>query len=43
MQVTYEGATPEVVESVLIMPIEERLLGIEGRQAIAIGSAGRTR
>ena len=30
IQVTYEGATPEVVESALIMPIEERLLGIEG-------------
>ncbi len=28
--VTYEGATPEVVESTLLMPIEERLLGIEG-------------
>lgn len=30
IQVNYEGATPEVVESALIMPIEERLLGIEG-------------
>jgi hydrophobe/amphiphile efflux-1 (HAE1) family protein len=28
--VTYEGASPEVVESELIEPIEERLLGIEG-------------
>lgn len=28
--VNYEGATPEVIESTLIMPIEERLLGIEG-------------
>lgn len=28
--VNYEGATPEVIESTLLMPIEERLLGIEG-------------
>ena len=28
--VNYEGATPEVVESTLLIPIEERLLGIEG-------------
>lgn len=30
ISVTYEGASPEVVESELIEPIEERLLGIEG-------------
>ncbi|MEW6058356.1 MAG: efflux RND transporter permease subunit [Bdellovibrionota bacterium] len=30
VSVTYEGASPEVVESELIEPIEERLLGIEG-------------
>ncbi|MFO1526505.1 MAG: efflux RND transporter permease subunit [Turneriella sp.] len=30
VNVTYEGATPEVVESTLLIPIEERLLGIEG-------------
>ncbi|MFO1471800.1 MAG: efflux RND transporter permease subunit [Turneriella sp.] len=28
--VNYEGATPEVIESTLLIPIEERLLGIEG-------------
>lgn len=28
--VNYEGATPEVIESSLLIPIEERLLGIEG-------------
>lgn len=30
ISVTYEGASPEVVESELVEPIEERLLGIEG-------------
>jgi hydrophobe/amphiphile efflux-1 (HAE1) family protein len=30
VNVAYEGATPEVVESTLLIPIEERLLGIEG-------------
>lgn len=30
VNVTYEGATPEVIESTLLIPIEERLLGIEG-------------
>lgn len=30
VSVTYEGAAPEVVESELIEPMEERLLGIEG-------------
>ncbi len=30
VSVTYEGASPEVVESELIEPIEERLLGVEG-------------
>ncbi len=30
ISVTYEGASPEVVESEVIEPIEERLLGIEG-------------
>lgn len=30
ISVSYEGASPEVVESELIEPIEERLLGIEG-------------
>lgn len=30
VSVTYEGATPEVVESTLLIPMEERLLGIEG-------------
>lgn len=30
VSVTYEGAAPEVVESELIEPIEQRLLGIEG-------------
>lgn len=30
ISVNYEGASPEVVESELIEPIEERLLGIEG-------------
>lgn len=30
VNVAYEGATPEVIESTLLIPIEERLLGIEG-------------
>ncbi|MBV6494734.1 MAG: Multidrug resistance protein MdtB [Turneriella sp.] len=30
IKVTYEGATPDVIESSLLLPIEERLLGIEG-------------
>ncbi|MBS0617987.1 MAG: efflux RND transporter permease subunit [Spirochaetes bacterium] len=30
VNVIYEGATPDVVESTLLIPIEERLLGIEG-------------
>jgi hydrophobe/amphiphile efflux-1 (HAE1) family protein len=42
INVTYEGASPEVVENELIEPIEERLLEIEGlkqmRSTVRLGS-----
>lgn len=46
ISVNYEGASPEVVESELIEPIEERLLGIEGvtqmRSSVRQGSGSVT-
>ena len=46
VSVSYEGASPEVVESELIEPIEERLLGIEGvaqmRSSVRQGSGSVT-